>query len=103
MTEEAKKDPEVVIEKTGANEKVWETVIIDNDGKQKTVMLTKDELAEVDAEKVVALNYVGNSPDPWWKLYRGREKSAASVRQLPREIKDKEALVHKLLENTGGE
>jgi len=69
---DAKKDPEVVpMEKIGANEKIWEAVILDNDGKQKTVMLTKDELAEVDVDKVVILNYIGKLPEPWWwRQYR---------------------------------
>lgn len=79
--EEAKKDSKVVlIEKIGANEKTWEAVILDKDGRQKTVTLTKDELAEVDAYKVVALNYVGKLPEPWWRKYRNPPR-ARSTRQ----------------------
>lgn len=85
--EEAKKDPEVVsIEKIGANEKIWEVVILDNDGKQKTVILTKDELAEVDADKVVILNYIGKFPEPWWwRQYRNQphhKEKALSLQEM---------------------
>lgn len=80
--EDAKKDPEVVsIEKIGANEKIWEVVILDNDGKQKTVILTKDELAEVDADKVVILNYIGKFPEPWWWRQYRNPPGARSKRQ----------------------